>query len=56
VRCIDFDDVKVVSGSDDMSIKVWDLETRKCITTLLGHSNYVIGVKIISSTSFSVPY
>ena len=29
---------RVVSGSDDKTLKVWDIETGKCVTTLQGHS------------------
>ena len=29
---------RVVSGSDDKTLKVWDVETGKCVATLRGHS------------------
>ena len=36
VRCLQFDSVKVVSGSSDCSIRVWSIETGACLATLLG--------------------
>ena len=32
---------RVVSGADDMTLKVWDVATGKCVATLEGHSNAV---------------
>ena len=32
---------RVVSGSDDGTLKVWDVATGKCVATLEGHSNIV---------------
>ena len=32
---------RVVSGSLDNTLKVWDIETGKCVATLRGHSGYV---------------
>ena len=37
----------VVSGGDDQVVKVWALTgeaSAECVTTLKGHSNYVMGV------------
>ena len=31
----------IVSGSDDITIKIWDLKTGECLKTLEGHSNSV---------------
>ena len=33
--------VVFASGGDDMTVKVWDLETRSTIATLEGHTDYV---------------
>jgi len=33
-----------VSGSDDMAIRVWDLQERKCTCTLDGHAGYVLAM------------
>ena len=32
---------RVVSASWDKTLKVWDIETGKCVATLKGHSDYV---------------
>jgi hypothetical protein len=47
---------KIVSGSDDNTIKIWDLNTGKLLKTLYGHSNSVNSVavsgdKIVSGNS-----
>lgn len=46
VRCVNFHPTQplFVSGSDDYSIKVWSLATRKCIFTLNGHMDYLRNV------------
>jgi len=31
----------LATGSDDLTAKIWDVETRKCLSTLAGHTNYV---------------
>lgn len=35
--CFSLDGLKVVSGSDDATVKVWDLSTEQALTTLRGH-------------------
>ena len=45
---------KIVSGSDDNTIKVWD-ENGVCVSTLVGHTNWVtsvcvMGDKIVSGS------
>ena len=37
---------RVVSGSLDKTLKVWDVETGECVTTLKGHSGCVNGVAV----------
>ena len=32
---------RVVSGSDDKTLKVWDVVTGECVATLKGHSDWV---------------
>jgi WD40 repeat protein len=32
---------RIVSGSDDNSLKVWDAQSGQCVLTLQGHSNAV---------------
>ena len=34
VRCLQVDDDKVISGSYDMMLKIWDLRTGQCRKTL----------------------
>ena len=36
----------IVSGSDDETIKIWDIKTAECLNTLLGHSETVSSVTI----------
>ena len=35
-----------MSGSDDCTLKVWDVATGECLATLKGHSDYVGGVAV----------
>ena len=44
VRSVAFSNMvdKIVSGSDDYTIKIWDSETGLCLNTLLGHNNVLI--------------
>jgi WD40 repeat protein len=35
----------LVSGSADNSIKLWDLNSNKCVLTLNEHDSYIIGIK-----------
>ncbi|KAF9570390.1 hypothetical protein EC968_001844 [Mortierella alpina] len=42
IYCIQFDDHKIVSGSRDNTIKVWDMETGACRRTYVGHSASVL--------------
>ena len=32
---------RIVSGSEDNTLKVWDVATGECLATLEGHSSYV---------------
>ena len=49
------DSTKIISGSGDETIKIWDANTGECLKTLEGHLDYVYsvtfgpdGTKIIS--------
>ncbi|KAL6045120.1 non-specific serine/threonine protein kinase [Balamuthia mandrillaris] len=39
--CLQFDEEKIVSGSEDETIKVWNLHTRECRLTMRGHNSGV---------------
>lgn len=41
VTCLQFDGVRIVSASDDNTLKVWSAETGKLIRTLVGHTGGV---------------
>lgn len=34
------------SGSDDKTIKIWDFQTAACTRTLVGHTQYVMTLKV----------
>ena len=36
----------IVSGSDDNTIKIWDIKTAECLNTLEWHSSYLNSVTI----------
>ena len=40
---------KLASGSDDKTIKIWNVHTGECIRTLIGHSHYVLSLHLIFS-------
>ncbi|KAG0213820.1 hypothetical protein BGX28_003494 [Mortierella sp. GBA30] len=42
IYCIQFDDHKIVSGSRDNTIKIWDLATGACRRTYFGHRASVL--------------
>ncbi|KAK4704242.1 F-box and WD-40 domain protein 1/11, partial [Phenoliferia sp. Uapishka_3] len=42
VYCLQFDQYKVISGSRDRSIRVWDLATNTCVKTLKGHQGSIL--------------
>ncbi len=51
------DGTKIVSGSFDNTIRVWNVDTGECILTLKGHTSYVLsvgfnhdGTKIVSGS------
>ncbi|XP_060520320.1 F-box/WD repeat-containing protein 7 [Cylas formicarius] len=41
ITCLQFSDNKIVSGSDDNTLKVWSAVTGKCLRTLVGHTGGV---------------
>lgn len=51
-----FDGDRIVSGSEDMSIKIWEAESGMCLNTLKGHKNGVIclsnwGDRVVSGSA-----
>ena len=56
---IELNNGNLVSGSNDKSIKIWDLENKSCVKTLIGHSGNVISFlehssgKLISGGGFN---
>lgn len=58
VYCIQYDDHKLLSGSRDCKIRVWDLATQRCTAIFSGHSGSVLCLqydheKIVSGSSDS---
>jgi WD40 repeat protein len=43
----------IISGSDDKTIKIWDIDSGKCIKTLEGHTNCVNSVQTINNLIIS---
>lgn len=41
LACIDFDGSRIVSGSNDKTIKIWDAQSGLCLNTLDGHTDLV---------------
>ena len=44
IRCLQFDDTKLISGSIDGTVKVWNWRTGACLSTFRGHSGGIVGL------------
>jgi len=53
VQCVQFDDQKIVSGSGDQTLKIWDVETAKTLSTLHGHLSFVYCLQYDQNTIVS---
>ncbi|KAK9882421.1 hypothetical protein WA026_020942 [Henosepilachna vigintioctopunctata] len=56
ITCLQFCGNRIVSGSDDNTLKVWNVSTGKCLRTLVGHtggvwSSQMSGTTIISGST-----
>ncbi|KAL8292027.1 hypothetical protein RQP46_001493 [Phenoliferia psychrophenolica] len=45
----------LVSASDDMTIRVWDLYTRECVRVLKGHVAQVQSLRVVTSDGTALP-
>ena len=59
VMCLQFDSYKVVSGSYDKQLKIFDIRMQKCVHSLFGHSSAIFALqydtnKIITGFFFVV--
>ncbi|KAJ2078554.1 hypothetical protein H4R24_004393 [Coemansia sp. RSA 988] len=45
VYCVQCDHEKIVTGSRDRTIKIWDAETMQCLRTMTGHTASVLCLK-----------
>ncbi len=43
------DKLKLISGSEDKTIKIWSIDTGACLKTLTGHTNNVWSLQLIKS-------
>ncbi|KAL1914393.1 uncharacterized protein VTP21DRAFT_8911 [Calcarisporiella thermophila] len=46
VYCVHFDSTKIISGSRDNSVRIWDIRTGKCLRTLHHHKKSVLCLQI----------
>lgn len=41
VRCLQFEGNNLISGSADKTVKIWNMDSRECYATLIGHSRCI---------------
>lgn len=51
--CLQYNGDLVVSGSRDGSLRVWEVDDGSCKHVLTGHTDYVLGVKLIEERAVS---
>ena len=42
----------ILTASGDGSIKLWDIKSKKCLQTFIGHSDYVVSLLGTNGNSF----
>ena len=52
VYCLEFDSRRIITGSRDRTIKVWSLETGRCLATFRGHGGSVLCLKFDKDWDF----
>uniref|UniRef100_T1IP46 F-box domain-containing protein n=1 Tax=Strigamia maritima TaxID=126957 RepID=T1IP46_STRMM len=53
ITCLQFSGTRIVSGSDDNTLKVWSATTGKCLRTLVGHTGGVWSSQMSGNTIVS---
>ena len=53
ITCLQFSNNKIVSGSDDNTLKVWNASTGRCLRTLVGHTGGVWSSQMEGNTIVS---
>ena len=49
--CISSDGTRIISGSEDKNVKIWDILSGECFSILKGHTNIVTSVCISNDGS-----
>jgi WD40 repeat protein len=44
----------VISGADDRSLKLWNVQTGECVRTFIGHEDAVYSVSFSSDNQFVI--
>lgn len=52
--CFSHDEKKLLSGSNDKSIKLWDLSTAICLQTYYGHEYHVNNVQFSPTDEYFI--
>eukprot|EP00698_Gefionella_okellyi_P004885 TRINITY_DN14516_c0_g1_i1.p1 TRINITY_DN14516_c0_g1~~TRINITY_DN14516_c0_g1_i1.p1 ORF type:complete len:906 (+),score=185.07 TRINITY_DN14516_c0_g1_i1:79-2796(+) len=51
VLCITVNKSKIISGSEDSTIRIWDCDTGKCISVLEGHSDAICSLLMLNDAT-----